>query len=133
MRPPRRAAGDLRHDAGCRPRRQGEGRNAAAVPRGGAKRRGQGGTTPARGVENGALRALFAARPAAAIPLKRLFLGTALRNKAVSRYIARASTALSSTFTAGIVWSSSMSSFSLWLMPPRQGVKIIAAGHTFAM
>ena len=50
-----------------------------------------------------------------------------------SSYIARASTACSSTFTPGIVRSSSMSSFSLWLMPPRQGVKIIAAGHTLAM
>ena len=32
-------------------------------------------------------------------------------------------------------WSSSrsMSSFSLWLMPPRQGVNSIVAGHTLVM
>src|SRR5207344_2295906 len=46
---------------------------------------------------------------------------------------ARASTAWSSTLTAGTVVSRSMSSFSLWLMPRRQGVKSIVVGHTFVM
>src|SRR5262249_29059959 len=46
---------------------------------------------------------------------------------------ARASRACSSTLTAGTVCSRSMSSFSLWLMPPRHGVKIMAAGQILAM
>ena len=46
---------------------------------------------------------------------------------------ARASTAFSSTLTAGTVVSRSMSSLSLWLMPPRQGVNSIADGQTLVM